>query len=98
MRPGSKVLFPPIPGELTAGHSVDDQTGIRSTRAAVYGGAGSTIDWVLASHLSDGGRGITASLRDISLVFISVDGEDVYETVGLNGRSEGDDCSKEREE
>lgn len=98
VRPGCEVLFPPVPGESTARHGVDDQGSVGGAVTTVYGGACRTIDWVLAVHLSDRGGSITASFWDIPLVVLPVDAEDVYEAMGMYERNEGEGCSEEREE
>lgn len=94
MRPSTEARRPPVPGEIATRHRVDDQSGIWGTRPAVYGRARSTIDWTLVGDLSDWG-GIRFSARDISLVFRSVDAEDVYETVTARRWGEGEDGGQE---
>lgn len=98
MRPISEAFGPPVPGELTARHRINDQTSVGCTCAAVYGRACSTIDRVLTGNLSDRGGRITATLRNIPLVISSVDVKNVHEAMSTGERNEGESRGKERQE
>ena len=82
MRPAGEIRFPPVPGEGATGHRIDDKSGIRGTCTTVYARACSTIDGVLARHLSDRG-GITTSARKIPRVIRSVNVKNINETMGM---------------
>lgn len=97
MRPITETCRPPVPGDCAARHRVDYQSGIRGTCAAVYGGTHGTVDWALVGDLSDRG-GVRLSVRNVPRVVLSVDAENMHETMSVYGRGEGEGGGKEGEE
>ena len=88
VRPVAEGFRLPAPGEFAAGRSVNDQSGVGSTRAAVYGRTRSTVDWILSGDRSDrGGNGF--SLRNVTGVRVSVDHELSDHTVSVHKWKEG---------
>lgn len=97
MGPVGKALRLPVPGDLAAGHCVDDQRSFYSIIAAVNIGVRSTIDWVLFGNQSDRGR-VNTSTWKVSLVVLSVDNHLRHEAMSVYEWNERDGSGKEREE
>lgn len=95
VRPRALGLRLPVPGEFAARHRVNDQSGVGSTRAAVYGRIRSTIDGILGGDRSDRG-GFGFSARKITGVHLSVDPEASDHAVSVHGWKEGEGDGKER--